>query len=61
MDPPQATQDAQSNIFRKPDGTSMPVFAEAGGIQGRPKLMRRLRVRLFSVFIREFKEPTIPE
>ncbi|KIM48258.1 hypothetical protein M413DRAFT_62764 [Hebeloma cylindrosporum] len=43
MDPPQASQNTQSSIFRKPDGTSMPVFAEAGGIQGRPKLMRRLR------------------
>ena len=51
MDPPQATQNTQSNIFRKPDGTSIAVFAEAGGIQGRPKLMRRLRVGLRSFLL----------
>lgn len=35
-------------VFQNPDGSSWQVFVEAGGIIGRPKLMRLLRVIHFS-------------
>ncbi|KAF8202872.1 hypothetical protein BJ912DRAFT_1101632 [Pholiota molesta] len=45
MDPPPATQISEPvpNIFKNSDGSPLQIFAEAGHIQNRPQLVRRLK------------------
>lgn len=40
----QAPNDTVPQLFREYDGSQIPVFVEAGGIIGRPKLVRVLKV-----------------
>jgi len=45
----QATQTKNEPIFINADGSAIQVFTEAGGINNRPKLMKKLKVHVFQI------------